>query len=388
MPRQSKGPHLWFRKERRDPKTGKLKESGTWLILDIGKQIPTGCAEVEIGEAQIRLANYFTERYRPARREQDIEQLVIADVLSVYDEDVGSSQANQRVYESTLGRVNDWWGARKLSEITGESCRLYVKERKTPGGARRDLELLRAAVNHHAKEGLHRGIVRVWLPEKGQPRERWLTRSEAAALLWYCWRKREMMTITRGKNKGQKVPTKRRPLQHIARFIMLGLYTGTRAEAIASASPLKEKGRSWVDLDNGVFYRLQEGRKATNKRQPPVKLPPHLLGFLRRWARPDPDGNVPGFFIEWNGKPVTTSVKTGFASAVEGARVNGRKIDHATPHTLRHTAATWLMQNGVEIWEAAGFLGMSEQILRTVYGHHHPDFQSNAAKGFRPRRAA
>jgi len=54
---------------------------------------------------------------------------------------------------------------------------------------------------------------------------------------------------------------------------------------------------------------------------------------------------------------------------------------------LRHMAATWLMQNGVEIWEAAGFLGMSEQILRNVYGHHHPDFQKKAASGFRPRKA-
>lgn len=386
MSRKSKGPHLWYRKERRNPKTGKLKESGTWLILDAGNQIPTGCTEVEVGEAQIKLATYITERYRPLRREQDIEELVVADVLSIYDEDTGSGQANQRVYESALGRLNDWWGARKLAEITGETCRAYVKERKTPGGARRDLELLRAAVNHHAKEGLHRGVVRVWLPEKGQPRERWLTRSEAAALLWYCWRKREMMTITRGARKGQVFPTKRRPLRHIARFILLGLYTGTRAEAIASASPRKANGRSWVDLDNGVFYRLQEGRRATNKRQPPVKLPPHLLGFMRRWARPDKDGKAPEYFVEWNGKPVATSVKTGFASAVEGARVNRQRIEHATPHTLRHTAATWLMQNGVEIWEAAGFLGMSEQTLRTVYGHHHPDFQKNAAKGFRPRK--
>lgn len=386
MPRQSKGPHLWYRKERRDPKTGKLKESGTWLILDAGRQIPTGCSQDEVGEAQIKLADYITERYRPLRREQDIEELVVADVLSIYDEDAGSGQANQRVYEGALGRLNDWWGAKKLSEITGETCRAYVKERKTPGGARRDLELLRAAVNHHAKEGLHRGIVRVWLPDKGKPRERWLTRSEAAALLWYCWRKREMMTITRGSKKGQTFPTKRRPLRHIARFILLGLYTGTRAEAIASASPRKANGRSWVDLESGVFYRLQEGRKATNKRQPPVKLPPHLLGFLRRWARPDEDGKVPEFFVEWNGKPVATSVKTGFASAVGGARVNGQRVEHATPHTLRHTAATWLMQNGVEIWEAAGFLGMSEQVLRTVYGHHHPDFQKNAAKGFRPRK--
>ena len=30
-----------------------------------------------------------------------------------------------------------------------------------------------------------------------------------------------------------------------------------------------------------------------------------------------------------------------------------------TPHILRHTAATWLMQAGVDLWEAAGFLGIT-----------------------------
>ncbi len=31
-------------------------------------------------------------------------------------------------------------------------------------------------MNHHAKEGYHRGIVRVVLLQKGRPRDRWLTR--------------------------------------------------------------------------------------------------------------------------------------------------------------------------------------------------------------------
>jgi hypothetical protein len=37
-----------------------------------------------------------------------------------------------------------------------------------------------------------------------------------------------------------------------------------------------------------------------------------------------------------------------------------------TPHTLRHTAATCLMQRGVPIWEAAGFLGMSPEVLQDI----------------------
>jgi len=106
---------------------------------------------------------------------------------------------------------------------------------------------------------LHRGIVRVALPPQGQPRDRWLTRPEAAAILWTCWRAREVQTVHRGKLKGQKIETEKRPLRHIARFILIGLYTGTRAGAIASASPIKAIGNSYVDLQRGIFYRLAEG---------------------------------------------------------------------------------------------------------------------------------
>jgi len=70
------------------------------------------------------------------------------------------------------------------------------------------------------------------------------------------------------------------------------------------------------------------------------------------------------------------SIRTGFRSAVSKAGLSGK----VTPHTLRHTAATWLMQAGVDLWEAAGFLGMSVQILERVYGHHHPAHLRNAAR--------
>jgi integrase len=68
-------------------------------------------------------------------------------------------------------------------------------------------------------------------------------------------------------------------------------------------------------------------------------------------------------------------VKTMITSAVRLARLPGR----VTPHTLRHTAATWLMQRSVPVWEAAGFLGMSAEVLLGTYGHHHPDFLHGAA---------
>jgi integrase len=267
-----------------------------------------------------------------------------------------------------------------LGEVNGEACRSYAKKRSKRGGARRDLEDLRAAIGHHAAEGYHREIVKVSLPEKGQPRDKWLTRSDAAKLVWTCWRYREMQKGSRRPMDDVKVPTSKHPLRHLARFILLGIYSGTRAGAIAAASPIPAIGRSFVDLERGRYYRLKQGSAKTNKRQPTVPIPFRLLAHLRRWHRIDPEAK---HFVEYNGRPVT-SVKTAFKSAVRLAGL-GPGI---SPHTLRHTAATWLMQRGADPWQAAGYLGMSLEVLLNTYGHHHPDYLSDAVEKIAKRDPA
>jgi hypothetical protein len=42
-------------------------------------------------------------------------------------------------------------------------------------------------------------------------------------------------------------------------------------------------GRSYVDLDRGIFYRKAIGKRTTKKRQTPAPIPPRLLAHLRRW---------------------------------------------------------------------------------------------------------
>jgi integrase len=70
------------------------------------------------------------------------------------------------------------------------------------------------------------------------------------------------------------------------------------------------------------------------------------------------------------------SVRTAFSHAVELAGLD----DDVTPHTLRHTCATWLMRAGVDKWEAAGFLGMTVEMLHRLYGHHHPNHLRTATE--------
>jgi integrase len=192
----------------------------------------------------------------------------------------------------------------------------------------------------------------------------WLTRDEAARIIWAAWRAKQVM---------RDQQTKRDVGKHIARFLLVGLYTGTRHAAICSAAFQSAIGRGHVDLDRGVFHRRAQGARETNKRQPPVRLPARLLAHLRRWERL---GIAKHAVVQWNGKPVR-SVRKGFAAAVAAAGVAEK---HITPHTLRHTSATWMMQAGVDLWQAAGFLGMTVKILERVYGHHHSDYQADAAQ--------
>ena len=109
-----------------------------------------------------------------------------------------------------------------------------------------------------------------------------------------------------------------------------------------------------------------------------MPLPHQLLAHLRRWKRCGQR-----FVVEWNSKPVK-AIEKAFANAAADAGLG----PDVTPHVLRHTAATWLMQSGTNPWEVAGFLGMSVEMLLERYGHHHPDHLSGARKAFAKHRDA
>src|SRR5262245_65246085 len=103
-----------------------------------------------------------------------------------------------------------------LADISHDA---YVRQRGAQAAARRELEDLRAAIRHHWEAGLCAALTPVALPDRGQVRERWLTRNEAARLLWAAWRLRQ---------RWRDGSRDRTTAQHVARFILVGLYTGTR----------------------------------------------------------------------------------------------------------------------------------------------------------------
>jgi integrase len=364
MSRRAKGPRLWLRPARPDG------TAAAWFILDDTRQRGTGLgAGASNAEKEKALNQYLTEKHTAGASvgSRDPSQILVDDVLAKYVRDVVAK--SPQPYETTLRikALRKFWGGKRLSEVTGDTCRAYAATR-TEGAARRELEDFRAAINHHRREGLHDKIVSVVLPDKAPGKERWLTRDEAAHLILTAWRYREKQNFR---------ATDRRTRRHVARFMVVARWMGSRAGVICGASiePKRPKGRPWVDLKNGVFYGRSAGERQTKKRKQLVRLPLPLLAHLRRWR-----ANGQHYAVEWNGEPIKRISKA-HAAAVYDAELGS----DVTPHTWRHSLATWLMQEGVDPFKAAGFIGMSVETLLRVYGHHHPD---HSADVHRKRKAA
>jgi integrase len=368
MPRRSKGSRLWLRNAQYD-RDGRLTHAPVWLIKDGTHRESTGCGVDDRRRAEAALANYIGRKHLADAQAgvRPPAHIPVADCLALYGRDVAPKHARPHETAQRLGALIGFFGDKLLSDINGALCRAYVEHRGSAAAARRELEDLRSAINHHRHEGLCSAIVEIVLLDAAPSRDRWLTRSEAASLVWAAWRYRE---VQKGK------PTGRRSRQHIARFILLALYTGTRAGAVCGAALQPTVGRGWIDVARGVFYRRADGERETKKRKPSIPLPPELHGHLRRWKR-----RGQRFAVEWYGEPVTRIVKA-FRAVVKDAGLGA----DVTPHILRHTAATWLMQAGTDPWEAAGFLGMTVDTLMSRYGHHHPDYLSGARGAFSRHR--
>ncbi|MFT4182129.1 MAG: tyrosine-type recombinase/integrase, partial [Rhizobium sp.] len=339
------------------------------------------CREDEIEAAQKRLAEYIASKYLPQRSSRSAE-VTVADVIIVYSEDKAPLTARPKETLAMLDRVNDFFGDMTLPEIKGQVCRDYADDRGSIGGARRDLETMRAAINHYHAEYTLDMVPKITLPKKGIPRQKWLTRSEIARLLLASlgWVPVSSDIVTRKvtwRRSGWRNP-------HLVRLIMIGLYTGTRLSAILNLQWIPNVTGGHIDLSRGVIYRRAEGEHvAHNKRRTPVKIPPRLLRFLRYWKKADTVVDEQGkeitlrYAVHYNGGKLTKPHK-----AFRSIRATAWLDDDVTPHILRHTRATWLAQAGVDIEQAAASLGITSEEFERTYAHAHPDFQEQAANAF------
>lgn len=365
MSRARKPARLWLRPASKD-------RAAAWIILDGGKQHGTGCSASDREGAERALSDHIARQFiaSPAKKGRDASEVSVAEVLGHYVALKSETATRPKELAARAENLLAYWGDKTLDDITSATCADYAKRRGTPNGARRELEDLRAACRQAIADNVTRQSVTVTLPPKAKGRVKHLDRTTLAKLIWAAYRKR-------GKYRG--APNKRKPTIHIARFALAAVYTGSRSARVWQASFVKEEGRPYVDLEAGVFYRAWDGeRVAANKRAPPIRLPGRLLAHMRRWHRMGAR-----YVVEYNGQPADP--KRAFRNLVD--EVLGEDAEGIVRHTLRHTAATWLMQAATDKWEASGYLGMTLETLEKTYGHHHPDHQANVGAAFTSGRA-
>lgn len=361
MSRRREAPRLRLRL--RQPPRGHI-----WEIRDGALRISTGCGEHDSQEAHEALARYIAGKYSPPGA-LPAGKLLIDEVIAAYLSEYAQHSPSREFLLHTARPTLQWWSGKKLADVNGRNCRGYVawRTRQMNGGrqiseqtARHDLKTLRSAINwYHREHGPLPSVPRVTLPEKApQRKDYWLTRDQVAARI-------------RAARKSARTA-------HVARVLLIGVYTGTRPGAILDLKWLPSAIGGWFDLDECVLHRRGPNARRSKKRQPPARIHSRLVPHLQRWRAQDLARGITAV-IHYQGLPVKKlrrSWKT----------VAGLTSWNDAPHIVRHTAATWQMQAGTNLYEAAGYLGMSPETLWQIYGHHHPDFQSEAAKAIGKRR--
>jgi len=198
---QTPGPKLRWRKDREE-----------WEIVwyDGATRRRRGTGTADHRAATDVLAGFVADQRQPSAGPCDPAQRVIAEVLAAYAQDHIPNLADPQRTIDAITPLLPFWVAMKVGDITPTLCVAYaVRRGRAANTVRRELTILRAAINHDYAHGRITRSVPVSLPQRGESKDRWLTRGEAAALL------RSARSDVRSR-------------WHLPLFILMRLYTGAR----------------------------------------------------------------------------------------------------------------------------------------------------------------
>ena len=296
-------------------------------------------------EAKVTLAKRVLEQGK--RSDDDI---TLGEIMAYYLDHKAPTLANPENAIYFDERLAGFWASKKLKDITQANIRAYhefadkqyqkfqkdqgyksIKPIK-PASVRRFLEHLRSCVGLAYKDQVIGTMPHFNLPEPGESKDRWLTRDEAARLL------REARKLKYART-------------YLPCFIRIALRTGARKSKI-----LELRGNQ-IDLAN-MCVNYSGGNSVKRTAKAPI--------FDRQvpYFRAMRENTGIGFIINMYGKPVK-NVHKGFQEACKNAGLQG-----VTIHTLRHTFASWLKQDGASVSDVAEALGHSSTVMvDRTYAH-------------------
>jgi len=240
-------------------------------------------------------------------------------------------------------KAKRWQSYAKYAHLPLETIEAQIPD-LSPTTYRRDLGILTAALNLSKDHQRIATVPKIPKPKHFERRERWLRPEEFEALYAAA------------------------DTQRLKDFIILAIYTLQRPGFCFSLH------RSQVDINSRLIYPYKRGERETAKGRNPIRIPVSAVGPLQKMM----ERSQSGYLIEYEGQPIQTDLRKALMLAAERAGLhddNTPSLEKVVPYTLRHTGATWLAQQGVDLWEIAGMLGhKSITMVQRVYAKHHPDY--------------
>ena len=236
------------------------------------------------------------------------------------------------------------FGSLPVDAITADICRDYTRDRIASGVSQgtvwTELTKLRSCINWAFKRRVIASAPYVWIPSKPPPKQRVLTPEEACKLIDAC------------------------VMPHVRLFVVLALTTGGRKGAILSLT--------WDRVDferQSIDLREPDVLDPLTKRVRKSRALVPMTAFARAALQDARASALSGHVIEWDGEPIA-NIRKGFDEAAKRAGLAG-----VTPHTLRHTSASWLASDGIEMERIARHLGHRDpNTSRQIYAK--PDVES------------
>ncbi|MCV0413479.1 MAG: site-specific integrase [Brevundimonas sp.] len=267
----------------------------------------------------------------------------MAEIVEAYLADKDKTAIRAVDLRGSWKQAKPTFGHLRPDQITRDVCRAYRDERyaagRKPATVRKELEVVRAGLNFFKK-----GAVAVFeLPPQPPAKDRFLDKAEARALLKAA-----------------------RRFSHVRAFIALSLATGARQSALLELT--------WDRVDfkrRTISLALNDAKDDQRKKRATVPM----TGRAYRYLRVLHEGRTCNHVIEWGGHRVL-SIKKGFSAAAKRAGLDG-----ITPHILRHTAASWMAEADVPMFDISRYLGHSDtRVTERRYAKLSPSHLRRAAK--------
>lgn len=337
MPKQSQGPRLVRRKNKPN-----------WFIRYIdeqsGKQKDKSTGRKDREDAEGVLEEFLRQR-RTKRTGLAVmpNQFTIAQALDDYAHfKMGSASAERLSY--SMEHILEFWQDQTLDFVNIETIESYrrrgVANKRAQSTVRRELIDLRSAINHAINMNRVMAMKFPKLPKDSPPKQIWLTETEFAKLLWAS---------------GQDFRSK----FTLRLFLVIAFYTGARKSAIM------ELEWEQIDFEKNTINFNKVGMEETKKQRAFIPMPPEVRRFLlRRFQRYSNQNSFIFHQLKNPGRRVK-SIDKGFRSATKRAKLKG-----VTPHTLRHTRVSLLLQSGFKQVTVSEFVKVSQPTIDKVYGHH------------------